>query len=336
MNNNRKIIIKKLFNRNFTRDFGMGYYKTLAEDEVKDAKFMNDELNKQFNIKCFYVLDEEWVNFVISNRFEEGYEHLIDIVFGPKTTDKTYNYLIKYHNEMLEKEELLELLSQEQNLTYQYGYCSDSAVNLIQDIANDLFEKEEFFISKIGKKDWVTLTKPVLDGELRFELEEERFARRNIAEINAIKLIISTVEALARKTNNKQRDIVRILGVEFFKEQFSYICINQFLDIDDIVDELIKEYEIPEGNFVYENEFEHLPSVDLVSDYMARIVDGINETQKNEDYKLIFIMYASPIFNIIFNYDNHLYYLCNKYIVTCFKEKKILYNGEKTLKYNKS
>lgn len=326
-------LIFKLFERNYSRDFGTGFYLTVGKD-VPDRTARNESISKFFKIKSFYTYDKEWVDFVVGNRFNERYEHYYDLVFGPKTTDKIYNLLRKYVNKEMDTARLLKLLNKEE-ITYQYGYHTDNALEPLKILVTELLKKNEVFSYNAVKVKWACHERPSKQGGRRVAPRKKDIGRRNITEIADIRITIYIIESLARFTDNKRQVIIKLLGLEAIEEIINSSPSSSVLNISEIIDELIIDYNIPRGEFIHKNEYENLPSIELVVDYMTAHVDGIDQMQTGIDHKLIFNFFNSPLFSIIYNYDNHLYYLCDRYIITCFRSGKILYNGETKLKYVK-
>lgn len=324
----------KLFDRNFTRDFGLGHYITVGK-HVPDRHARNESISKYFKIKAFYEYDKEWVDFVVGNRFNERYEHGYDLVFGPKTTDKIYNYLRKYVNKEMETARLLKLLSKEE-ITFQYGYHTDNAMTPLKVLLTELVQKNEIFSPSATRGiRWVDHVKPSKVLGRRIEPKKKEQDRRNLTEITDIRIVMYLIESIARETNNKRQAIVKKIGLNGLSELINSSPSSTLFNMGEHIEELIEELEIPMGEFVHKKEYVNLPAIDLVADYMTAHIDGLDYIQKGEDHKLIFDFVNSPLFSIIYNYDNHLYYLCDRYIVTCFKAKKILYNGENKLQYVK-
>lgn len=108
-------------------DFGKGFYLTSsiqqAERWVKkrlinsgDRGYVNtyefdaDNAFKTLKIKIFETADEEWIDFVIQNRMEDGFLHDYDIVVGPVADDKVYTQLSLFEGGIISKENLIENL----------------------------------------------------------------------------------------------------------------------------------------------------------------------------------------------------------------------------------
>lgn len=326
---NKKEIIKNLFDRNFTKDFGVGFYLVLKKN-TPDRTSHNVALRKHFKIRCFYSYSDEWVEFVLNNKFDPSFDHLNELVFGPKLTDISYNIIRKYRNNELDIRHTLNLLKP-LDITFQYAYCADSATKPLNILITELTLNNEFFLGNPDNINWSVPSILAPKGIRRTDISEDEFSRRNITELNDIRYIVTLIEALSRRTFNKQSTIVKFLGIDFLREQLSAICINKFIDINEMVSELIEKYDISNGDFIFEEQYSNLPEIHLIADFMAAIIDGIDEIQRGNDYVLMFDFFTSPIFNIIYNYDNDLYFICDKYIISCFKEGQILYHGEKKL-----
>lgn len=86
------------------RDFGKGFYTTLLENQAKDWAFrlsLRNSVDKYFvkkfvftedsslKIKRFNSLNEEWLEFIKSNRSDGNFIHDYDVVIGPVADDNT-------------------------------------------------------------------------------------------------------------------------------------------------------------------------------------------------------------------------------------------------------
>ena len=112
-----------------TMDFGSGFYATtnfeqakrwslikkdrfhyekavVSEFELDDSIFTSADLHS----KIFQKADEEWLNFVMSNRQDINFSFNYDVVIGAVANDKIYASLNLYEDGFLSKNELLEEL----------------------------------------------------------------------------------------------------------------------------------------------------------------------------------------------------------------------------------
>jgi hypothetical protein len=113
----------RIITPNRTLDYGRGFYTTTsyeqAEQWVRRRKgtqhsvgYVNvyelaDILPDDIKQLRFDSPTEEWVDFVMRNRTEKGYEHSYDIVYGPVANDRVYAAFALYESNLLDKEGLI-------------------------------------------------------------------------------------------------------------------------------------------------------------------------------------------------------------------------------------
>lgn len=113
----------RIITPNRTLDYGRGFYTTTsyeqAEQWVRRRKgtqhsvgYVNvyelaDILPDDIKQLRFDSPTEEWVDFVMRNRTEKGYEHSFDIVYGPVANDRVYAAFALYESNLLDKEGLI-------------------------------------------------------------------------------------------------------------------------------------------------------------------------------------------------------------------------------------
>lgn len=113
----------RIITPNRTLDYGHGFYTTTsyeqAEQWVRRRKgtqhsvgYVNvyelaDILPDDIKQLRFDSPTEEWVDFVMRNRTEKGYEHSYDIVYGPVANDRVYAAFALYESNLLDKEGLI-------------------------------------------------------------------------------------------------------------------------------------------------------------------------------------------------------------------------------------
>ena len=113
----------RIITPNRTLDYGRGFYTTTsyeqAEQWVRRRKgsqhsvgYVNvyelaDVLPDGIKQLRFETPTEEWVDFVMRNRTEKGFEHSFDIVYGPVANDRVYAAFALYESNLLDKEGLI-------------------------------------------------------------------------------------------------------------------------------------------------------------------------------------------------------------------------------------
>ena len=136
----------RIITPNRTLDYGRGFYTTTSYEQAEQwvrrrrgtqhsvgyvnvyelAEVLPDEI-KQLR---FETPTEEWVDFVMHNRTERGFEHSFDIVYGPVANDRVYAAFALYESNLLDKEGLIrELRTYE--LVDQYLFHTEQSLQYL-------------------------------------------------------------------------------------------------------------------------------------------------------------------------------------------------------------
>ena len=124
----------KILNPSHAMDFGTGFYTTTSFEQakkwslIKKDRFnyehavvstfeMDNTIFKNPNLKSkvFHKADEEWLDFVMSNRQNINFTYDYDVVMGAVANDNVYASLNLYEDGFISKKELLEEL-----MTWKY------------------------------------------------------------------------------------------------------------------------------------------------------------------------------------------------------------------------
>ena len=133
--------------KNRTLDYGYGFYTTTSYTQSKDwvkRRMDNAKVQKGFvniynfdekaleNLKCliFDSPTEKWVDFVMSNRTQKGFEHEYDIVYGPVANDRVYASFALYEGGLIDKQTLISELKT-YKLIDQYLFHSEKSLEFI-------------------------------------------------------------------------------------------------------------------------------------------------------------------------------------------------------------
>lgn len=134
------------------KDFGVGFY---LGESFKDARNWALKHNRNqgyvysyhvpyslirgLNIKTFNGTSIPWLDFIISNRKVVDFKHNYDVVIGPIADARTVRILDDYiegkygnPNSAKVKADVIRIL-QQKDLGIQYCFCTQRAVDLIQD-----------------------------------------------------------------------------------------------------------------------------------------------------------------------------------------------------------
>lgn len=130
-----------------TLDYGYGFYTTTSYSQSRDwVKRRMDNANVQKGFVNIYNFDEKalkylkclifdsptekWVDFVMSNRTQKGFEHEYDIVYGPIANDRVYASFALYEGGLIDKQTLISELKT-YKLIDQYLFHTEKALEFI-------------------------------------------------------------------------------------------------------------------------------------------------------------------------------------------------------------
>lgn len=130
-----------------TLDYGYGFYTTTSYSQSRDwVKRKMDNANVQKGFVNIYNFDEKalkylkclifdsptekWVDFVMSNRTQKGFEHDYDIVYGPVANDRVYASFALYEGGLIDKQTLISELKT-YKLIDQYLFHTEKALEFI-------------------------------------------------------------------------------------------------------------------------------------------------------------------------------------------------------------
>lgn len=148
-----KVETPEIRESNRTLDYGRGFYTTTSYQQAEDwVRRRMTEKKVSVGYVCVYELDEsalpnlktlifenptdEWVDFVMKNRTEKGFDHEYDLVFGPVANDKVYAAFALYEGGLIDKKTLISELKT-YKLVDQYLFHTDKALECIKFEAAD-------------------------------------------------------------------------------------------------------------------------------------------------------------------------------------------------------
>lgn len=119
----------EILTSNRTLDFGRGFYTTSSFEQAQKWSVIKMErehastaivsiydicdnylLSSSLHIKEFVRADEEWLDFILSNRANPSFRHDFDIVRGAVANDRVYASINAYENGFMDKIKLIEEL----------------------------------------------------------------------------------------------------------------------------------------------------------------------------------------------------------------------------------
>lgn len=146
-----KILLEKSHNR---RDFGVGFYTTLLENQAKEWGFrlsLREKKSKYYvyqyifkesdllKIKRFHSLSKEWLEFIKDNRSKGGLQHNFDVVIGPVADDNTMETVQLYLAGILTANEAVERLKYN-NVNNQVSFHTEKALNCLKFVGREIYE----------------------------------------------------------------------------------------------------------------------------------------------------------------------------------------------------
>ena len=141
---------------NRSLDYGHGFYTTtsyeqarkLVERRMKDneasAGYVNvyeldDEFIKRMRLLIFDKPTEEWVNFVMKNRTEQGFTHNYDVVYGPVADDSVYTQFTLYEGGIISMPTLIQELKT-YKLVDQYLFHTEESLRAIRFVESKIIK----------------------------------------------------------------------------------------------------------------------------------------------------------------------------------------------------
>ena len=136
--------------------------------------------------------------------------------------------------------------------------------------------------------------------------------------------VCSMIEFVARKTHNRDKDIVSKLSYNALKHQLKAAGVNHCLSFEQVSDEWIEEYQIPEG--IYDNistcRYE-VPTVTAIGRVYQTLILDVMDLYENI-IETIRKVYSSFISEEISNYNSSVYYSNPDYLRCSYEEGSLL------------
>ncbi len=131
-----------------TLDYGSGFYTTTSYEQAENwvrRKMRESETYKgyvniydfdpqqmqSYKTLSFLTPTEEWVDFVMKNRMQEGFVHDYDIVYGPVANDRVYAAFALYEGGLIGKQALIAEL-RAYKLVDQYLFHTDVSLSALK------------------------------------------------------------------------------------------------------------------------------------------------------------------------------------------------------------
>ena len=139
------------------RDFGKGFYTTILQEQSKEwayrlslrekkreyyvYKFLFEEVSI-LKVKRFDRLNEEWLEFIKSNRSKGGLQHNYDVVIGPVADDNTMETVQLYIANILSAKEAVERLRYSK-VNNQVSFHTKKALQYLKSIRRSSYARTD-------------------------------------------------------------------------------------------------------------------------------------------------------------------------------------------------
>lgn len=141
------VSVPEIREANRTLDYGCGFYATTSFEQARQwvlrrlyeqkrsVGFINiyafePKLLQGCKTLSFNSPTEEWVDFVMANRTQEGYCHDFDVVYGPVANDRVYAAFALFEGHIISKQALIAELKT-YKLVDQYLFHTEQALKCI-------------------------------------------------------------------------------------------------------------------------------------------------------------------------------------------------------------
>jgi len=133
-----KITEPKIITRQYTKDFGVGFYCTLIKEQAEQwAKRLPTPTLNIYDVRMyshlkileFKEMTEAWLDFIIDCR--HGKKHDYDIVIGAMANDQVYNFIEDYLEGVITREQFW-VMARFKYPTHQINFCTDAALKCLE------------------------------------------------------------------------------------------------------------------------------------------------------------------------------------------------------------
>lgn len=136
--------------------------------------------------------------------------------------------------------------------------------------------------------------------------------------------VCSMIEFVARETHNKCKDVVARLSDKALAHQLKAASVNHCLSFEQVCDEWIEQYEIPEGTFdnITTCKYE-VPTVTAIGRVYQTLISDVMGLYQNI-IEAIKMVYHSFISDEISDFNSSVYYSNPDYIKCSYEAGKLL------------
>lgn len=135
--------------------------------------------------------------------------------------------------------------------------------------------------------------------------------------------VCTMIEYVARKTNNRRKDIIKKLSQKAIDRQLKIAAVNHCLSYEQVADEWIEEYGIEEGSYDTIKECKYsVPTVNSIGRVYQQLV--LSTMKENETAQTIRAVFSSFISDEISNFNSNVYYSNPDYLKCSYEAGSLL------------
>ncbi len=135
--------------------------------------------------------------------------------------------------------------------------------------------------------------------------------------------LCSLVENMARMSNNRNTDVVNLLGDAGLSYILKHAEVLHCENIDAVSDRMLTEYGIKNSSYSIDG-YAEVPSAYQIGEAISRIILYKIRKDHEKKTKSIIKFYNSPIMDIINNYDANMMLSNVQYVYESYKAKRAL------------
>ena len=137
-----------------------------------------------------------------------------------------------------------------------------------------------------------------------------------------IYFVCCMIEVIGRKTKNHRHDVIMYLR-DGLAHELEYADITHCLPLEQVAEEWIERYNIPDGSYdtLSGNEYE-TPSELSIGRVYQTLVLNTTASQK-EPVEAIETVFSSPIIDDITDFDSGVYYRSPSYLQYCYEKGEL-------------
>ena len=145
----------------------------------------------------------------------------------------------------------------------------------------------------------------------------------NEIEKNDVYYVCCLIEFIGRITKNKRSTIAEKLGINAIKYLYENAQINHCLTFEEVSGEIIKQYNITNGDFDSVGECKHqVPTFMAIGKDYSRLVEDV--LIDGDIVKTIYEVFTSFISDEISNFNTSVFYSSREYLAESFKNGFLL------------